>query len=69
MTFGQNYNSIFPQLLFECKEVIRSSVEMKEYYHSQTKYVMPDDAKAKEHVEDDIDEYETDLQEMLQVIC
>ncbi|XP_072036132.1 mitogen-activated protein kinase kinase kinase 4-like [Amphiura filiformis] len=55
------------QLLHECKEVIRSSVNMKQYYHSQANAIMLDDAKAKEHVENDIDEYETDLQEMLQV--
>ena len=47
--------------------MIRSSVNMKQYYHSQAGAIMLDDVKAKEHVENDIDEYETDLQDMLQV--
>ena len=40
---------------------------MKQYYHSQASAIMLDDAKAKEHVENDIDDYEQDLQDMLQV--
>ncbi|XP_071800919.1 mitogen-activated protein kinase kinase kinase 4-like [Asterias amurensis] len=53
------------QLIFECKEVIRSSVHMKQYYQSMTTAVMPDDPKAQEHAESDIEEFENDLQEML----
>ena len=55
------------QLIFECKEVIRSSVHMKQYYQSMTTAVMPDDPKAQEHAESDIEEFENDLQEMLRV--
>ena len=57
----------FMQLIFECKEVIRSSVHMKQYYQSMTTAVMPDDPKAQEHAESDIEEFENDLQEMLRV--
>ncbi|XP_038048070.1 mitogen-activated protein kinase kinase kinase 4-like isoform X1 [Patiria miniata] len=53
------------QLIYECKEVIRSSVHMKQYYQSMASAVMPDDTKAQEHAESDIEEYENDLQEML----
>ncbi|XP_022089854.1 mitogen-activated protein kinase kinase kinase 4-like [Acanthaster planci] len=53
------------QLIYECKEVIRSSVHMKQYYQSMVSAVTPDDVKAQEHAESDIEEYENNLQEML----
>ncbi|XP_071480035.1 mitogen-activated protein kinase kinase kinase 4-like [Diadema antillarum] len=55
------------QLIRECKEVIGACTHVKQYYHDMVSAVTLGDSRAQEHVDNDIEEYESDLQEMLQV--
>ncbi|XP_063954186.1 mitogen-activated protein kinase kinase kinase 4-like [Lytechinus pictus] len=55
------------QLIREYKEVIGACTHVKQYYHDMVSAVTVGDVRAQEHVDNDIDDYENDLQEMLQV--
>uniref|UniRef100_A0ABM0MLC7 Mitogen-activated protein kinase kinase kinase 4-like n=1 Tax=Saccoglossus kowalevskii TaxID=10224 RepID=A0ABM0MLC7_SACKO len=55
------------QLIRECKEVITGSIVMKQYYQRMVTCVLWDNKDLKEKLDNDMDEYEKDLKEMLQV--
>ncbi|PIK56652.1 putative mitogen-activated protein kinase kinase kinase 4, partial [Apostichopus japonicus] len=54
------------QLLNECKEVLRAAAQVKGYYQKMVFSLVKDSAGTLEHMDSDIDDYENNLEAMLQ---